>query len=72
MLLQIREFIQREQVVSTQQLTRQFMMDEQALQPMLDIWVHKGIIRVCEEKQNCKSACFKCKTKPSFYEFIHQ
>ena len=45
MLLQIRDFIQREQVASTQQLAREFHIDEKALQPMLDIWVNKGVIK---------------------------
>ena len=31
MLLQLRDFIQREGVVSTQQLAREFRLDEQAL-----------------------------------------
>ena len=71
MLLQIRDFIHREQVVSTQQLTREFHLDEHALQPMLDIWVSKGVIRQCLEKVACKSRCFRCNTAaPVFYQFI--
>lgn len=72
MLLQIRDLIKREHVVSTQQLTRQFCIDEQALQPILNIWINKGIIRISAEKQDCKSACFRCKTKPAYYEFVKQ
>lgn len=69
MLLQIRDFIQREQVASTQQLSREFRIDEQALQPMLDIWVSKGVIKPCEDKAGCQSACARCKTNaPVFYE----
>jgi len=70
MLLQIREFIQREQVVSTQQLAREFHIDEQALQPMLAIWVAKGVIEKCHEKAACQSSCFRCKTNaPVFYQY---
>ena len=69
MLLHIRDYIQREQVVSTQQLAREFHIDEQALQPMLDIWVNKGVIKRCEEKAGCQSTCSGCKTNaPVFYE----
>ncbi len=69
MLLQIRDFIHREQVVSIQQLTREFHIEEQALQPMLDMWVHRGAIRLCQEKSSCKSSCFRCSvTGPVFYE----
>ncbi len=69
MLLQIRDYIQREHVVSTQQLSREFYIDEQALQPMLDIWVRKGVIKQCQEKAGCQSACMRCKINaPVFYE----
>lgn len=69
MLLQIRDFIQREQVASTQQLAREFNLDEQALQPMLDIWINKGVIERCQEKTECQSACARCKTNaPVFYQ----
>ena len=71
MLLQFRDFIHREQGASTQQLTREFHLDEQALQPMLDIWVSKGVIRQCQEKVACQSSCFRCGTKtPVFYQYI--
>lgn len=71
MLLQIRDFIQREKVVSTQQLAREFRIDEQALEPMLAIWIRRGVIRECEGKPTCKSSCFRCGTKaPVYYQFI--
>ena len=71
MLLQLRNYIQRSQVVSTQQLSREFHVDEQALQPMLEIWVRKGVIRLCQEKVACKSSCSRCSTNaPVFYEFV--
>ncbi len=71
MLLQIRDFIRREQVVSTQQLAREFRVDELALQPMLAVWVSKGVIRPCLEKTACQSSCFRCSTNaPVFYQFI--
>ncbi len=69
MLLQIRDYIQREQVASTQQLAREFHIDELALQPMLDIWLSKGAIEKCQEKAGCQSACSRCKTNaPVFYQ----
>jgi hypothetical protein len=70
MLLQIRDFIQREKVVSTQQLTREFQLDEQALLPMLDCWVRKGVIHPCQEKTACQSSCFRCNTtRPVYYQY---
>ncbi len=71
MLLQIRDFIQRELVVSTQQLAREFRVDEHALQPMLAVWVNKGVIRPCQKKTACQSSCFRCDSNaPVFYQLI--
>lgn len=71
MLLQIRDFIRREQVVSIQQLTREFHLEEPALKPMLEIWINKGVIRPCEEKTACQSSCFRCNTQsPQYYQYI--
>lgn len=71
MLLQIRDFIHQAGVVSTQQLTREFRLDEQALQPMLEIWIKKGVIRRCRlpQKSACQSRCFRCnENAPVYYE----
>jgi len=71
MLLQIRDYIEREKVVSTQQLQREFHLDEQALQPMLAIWVNKKVISPCEAKSACMSRCFGCDSnRPQFYQFL--
>ncbi len=68
MLLQIRDFIERQHVASTQQMAREFHVDEQALLPMLNIWLQQRVIERCEENTGCKSACMRCKTKgPVFY-----
>ena len=71
MLLQIREFIQRERVVSTQQLHREFHVDDEALQPMLAVWVRRGVISKCDAKQDCTSSCLGCHTnRPVFYQYM--
>ncbi|CEK11942.1 FeoC-like transcriptional regulator [Legionella hackeliae] len=67
MLLQIREFIRREQVVSNQQIAREFKLDTDSLQPMLDLWLRKGVISFCQEKTACQTRCFKCKIQPPVY-----
>ena len=67
MLLQIRDFIHRGGIVSTQQLSREFHLPLSALQPMLDIWVRKGVIKKCTTQGNCRSACFKCRTQALEY-----
>lgn len=71
MLLQIRDFICREKIVNTQQLSRAFRMDLQALQPILDLWMGKGVIAKCQEQKNCQTTCFKCKTNaPEYYQYL--
>jgi hypothetical protein len=70
MLLQIRDYIRREGMVSTQQLIREFHLDLQALQPMLHVWLSKGAIRKCNEQTSCQSACFKCRTPPEYYQSL--
>jgi hypothetical protein len=71
MLLQIRDYISRQGVVSTQQLSREFHLDLPALQPMLALWVAKGVIRKCQEQANCQSACFKCRVQTlEYYQYL--
>ncbi len=71
MLLQLRDFIRKNQIVSIQQLSREFHIDEQALQPMLEIWMRKGAIRPSQTKSACKSSCYGCGPKKRmFYEYI--
>lgn len=67
MLLQIRDYFRREKVVSNQQLARHFGLDTSALQPMLDSWQRRGVIRQCQEKSACQTRCFKCKSQPPVY-----
>lgn len=71
MLLQLRDFIQRERIVSTQQLAREFRIDEQALQPMLALWVSKGVIQLCQQQSNCHGGCARCTSNtPDYYQYV--
>ena len=67
MLLQIRDYMREEKIASNQQLAREFRLDLAALQPMLDIWLDKGVITRCNEPASCKSPCSKCQTQPPVY-----
>lgn len=65
MLLQLLDYIQRQRLVSLQQLSRTFHMDPYALQPLLDKWVARGKIVVCQEKKKaCQSMCARCHVSP--------
>lgn len=73
MLLALEAFIKREKIVSTQQLAREFSLDVQALLPMLQKWVQKGVIGKCNVQSACKSACFRCdKQAVEYYEYINK
>lgn len=67
MLLQIRDYLVREKVASNQQMAREFNLDLQALQPMLDRWLEKGLIECCQKPSACQSSCFKCIRQPPVY-----
>lgn len=67
MLLQIRDYLRRACVASNQQIAREFQLDLQALQPMLDLWINKGVIACIQEKTACQSRCFKCSVQPPLY-----
>lgn len=68
MLLKIRDYLSREGVASNQQIAREFHLDLAALQPMLELWLQKGVIEeCCQEKNPCQSRCFKCKAQPPVY-----
>jgi hypothetical protein len=69
MLLQLRDYIRRERVVSLQQLSRVFSVDESALEPMLKLWIDKGAIRPYQEQKACKRICSRCSSSAVvFYE----
>lgn len=71
MLLQLRDYIRQQKVVSDQQIAREFRLDLLALQPMLDVWLRKGVISTCEDKAACKTSCFKCASRqsPIYYRY---
>lgn len=72
MLLQIRDYIRHQQVVSNQQIAREFNLDLPALEPMLDLWLRKKVIARAQEPA-CKSPCFKCKTQqPLVYYTLYE
>ena len=75
MLLQIREFVRREKIVSNQQVARALHLDISALEPMLEIWLRKGVIATATEttKTSCASRCASanCQTSSvAYYRYV--
>lgn len=72
MLLALREFVQRHHVVSAEQLAREFKIAVEALEPMLNIWINKGLLKKTNKGDNCGSGCNSCKPKArqlNYYEW---
>lgn len=57
MLLQIREYIRRERLVSNQQIARALQIDLLALEPMLSLLVTRGVLRHAQETAGCAKPC---------------
>lgn len=71
MLLQIRDYLRRVCVASNQQIAREFQLDLQALEPMLERWMSKGVIASYQGKTTCQSRCFKCNLeKLRYYQYL--
>ena len=67
MLLQLRDFIQSAGYASSTQLAREFCIEPSALQPLLDFWVKKGVIKPIQEQTSCEKRCIQCKTPEIVY-----
>ena len=74
MLLQIREFFRLEKIASNQQLARFFHVDLSALEPMLEIWLRRGVLAYAQEQRQvaCKSHCARsqCSTSVIYYRYV--
>ncbi|MDF1757957.1 MAG: FeoC-like transcriptional regulator [Legionellaceae bacterium] len=71
MLLQLRDYIQKSKLVSLEQLAREFKSDSLAIQPMLEIWINKGLVEKQETPLSCGSSCSGCNIKtPVYYHWV--
>jgi hypothetical protein len=68
--LAIRDYIQKQGIVSIAQLSREFHIAIEALGPMLELWVNKGFVRKTDPKDSCGSACRGCSPQNiQYYEW---
>lgn len=71
MLLQLRDYLAKEGFVSLEQLARAFKTDATALEPMLDVWVARGVLQVDEQQVACATACGGCGGgAPKYYRYV--
>lgn len=67
MLLQLRDYIKKQKLVSIAQMTREFNIDTQALKPMMEILIKKGIVRKEQKIASCTDLCSSCKMGDAIY-----
>ena len=73
MLLQVRDFMRREKIASSQQIARELALDPAALEPMLELWCRKGVIEPCESPRcgTPKKGCGQCgQTAARYYRWV--
>lgn len=71
MLLALRDFIKKVKIASIEQLSREFHVSTDALEPMLDIWINRGVVKK-QVNATCNSvSCFACGIKNlAYYQWI--
>ena len=67
-LTHIKRFIKQEKIVSLQQISRHFDITPLAIEPMINFWIRKGLVRQCQ--QGCKTTCFGCSKQVKYYQYI--
>lgn len=73
MLLALLDYIKKGQCVSIEQLSREFHIEEQALLPMLEKWVEKGVLKPFQRALKCAQKCTSCRTNQLiFYEYTQE
>ena len=61
-LAELRNYIQQRQQVSLADIINHFDVDEQAVRPMLEVWINKGKIHRKMSTASCGSSCSQCQT----------
>ena len=73
MLLALRNYLAKERCVSLKQISRAFQVDIKALEPMLEVWVARGIIVKMVKENACSGACAGCYPEMTkYYQYNEQ
>lgn len=72
MLFALRDHMKKVQVASITQLAREFSINTEALRPMLDIWVKRGVISLVSTARSCGQPCHGCDELTStYYQYLN-
>ena len=67
-LAQLRDYIKQRQQVSLADIILHFDVDEDAVRPMLEVWINKGKIHRRMATASCGSSCHQCQSAtPEIY-----
>lgn len=70
MIIEIKAFFAQHKLVSTRQLTSTFSLHASALEPMLQHWIKKGLIKAYRPCNDCQLACHSCaNSKINWYQW---
>lgn len=73
-LIELKQHLQTVRIATLAGLCAIFKMEPTTIQPMLDFWIKKGVLRRCQNPTNCQSACSSCLQcgiqKNDYYEWV--
>jgi hypothetical protein len=69
-LLALRDYLAKEKLASLEQLARLFKLDANALEPMLDVWIKRGVIEQDTNQKACASTCLGCESV-MYYRYLN-
>lgn len=72
MLFALRDHMKKVQIASLTQLAREFSINTEALRPMLDIWVKRGVISIVSTAKSCSQPCHGCgEVTGTYYQYLN-
>lgn len=71
MIIELKAYIAKHQTVNLVQLCKAFMTNAQTLEPMLQHWLNKGLIKPYSPCNSCQISCQGCSTAISHWYQWH-
>ena len=72
MIIALKAYIRKHQLVSLSQLEKAFSASEKALEPMLKHWQNKGLIKPYMPCNACRLPCQQCTTSTNTWYQWHK
>jgi FeoC like transcriptional regulator len=72
MILALKAYIAQHKLVNTVKLCEVFAVTAEALEPMLQHWVQKGLLKPYEPCKNCHQLCHGCPSATPAWFLWHE